>query len=254
MGAQEYVELHKKNPDCKVAWVLSDDEGKLNPVSYHACIICAEENASKYLKNGTYDVAESDMKGKNMAFVDVSSTSGYVIPAIALATKFGISNVDDLGEPGKFFNNVLFQGKHHLAVLAVLQGDADFAGVSDYGSIESYIDLVEGEKGALGAVYKIKDGLEAPFDEMAGRKYRVINSYEVPAVPFVVNLGYVPQDINQKVVDLMCSDEVAQNKQFFKDPSDSATVTKYTQTSGKVRFVPCDDSYYDDFRKLIGEA
>lgn len=253
LGAKEYVELHKKNPACQVAWVISDGEGNLNPVSYHSQIIVAEENASKYFRDGKYGVTKEDMQGKNMAFVDVSSTSGYVIPSIALATEFGIENADDLGEPGKFFNNVLFQTKHQLALLAVLQGDADFCGVADYGTITSYYDVVEGENGALGTLYKVKDGLAAPFDELAGRQFRSIDSYEVPAVPFVVNLDVVPEDINKKVIEYMGSETVYNNKQLFKDPSDKDTITQYTQSTGKVRFIECPDSYYDNFRKLIGE-
>ena len=84
-------------------------------------------------------------------------------------------------------------------------------------------------------------------------KLRCVSSLPVPAVPFVVNTDYVPEDMNKKVVDYMCSDAVSGNKELFKDPSDKDTVTKWKQTTGKVTFTPADDSYYDDFRKLIGE-
>ena len=97
LGAKEYVELHKKNPAVEVAWVLSDGEGKLNQVSYHSQILVLEENADKYKKGDSYELTQDAMKGKNMSWVELSSTSGYVIPSIALATEFGISDSEELG-------------------------------------------------------------------------------------------------------------------------------------------------------------
>lgn len=252
LGAKEYVELHKKNPAVEVAWVLSDGEGKLNQVSYHSQILVLDENADKYKKGDSYELTKDLMKGKNMSWVELSSTSGYVIPSIALATEFGISDSEELGESGKFFNTVLFGGSHVNSIYNVLTGDADFCACDDTGAANNY-NVVEGENGELGAVYEIKSGLEAPLDKYAGVKLRCVSSLPVPAVPFVVNTDYVPEDMNKKVVDYMCSDAVSGNKELFKDPSDKDTVTKWKQTTGKVTFTPADDSYYDDFRKLIGE-
>lgn len=96
LGAKEYVELHKKNPAVEVAWVLSDGEGKLNQVSYHSQILVLDENADKYKKGDSYELTQDAMKGKNMSWVELSSTSGYVIPSIALATEFGISDSEEL--------------------------------------------------------------------------------------------------------------------------------------------------------------
>ena len=252
LGAKEYVELHKKNPAVEVAWVLSDGEGKLNQVSYHSQILVLDENADKYKKRDSYELTKDLMKGKNMSWVELSSTSGYVIPSIALATEFGISDSEELGESGKFFNTVLFGGSHVNSIYNVLTGDADFCACDDTGAANNY-NVVEGENGELGAVYEIKSGLEAPLDKYAGVKLRCVSSLPVPAVPFVVNTDYVPEDMNKKVVDYMCSDAVSGNKELFKDPKDKDTVTKWKQTTGKVTFTPADDSYYDDFRKLIGE-
>ena len=205
------------------------------------------------LKPGENEVTFKDaMKGKNMSWVELSSTSGYVIPSIALATEFGISDSEELGESGKFFNTVLFGGSHVNSIYNVLTGDADFCACDDTGAANNY-NVIEGENGELGALYEIKSGLEAPLDKYAGVKLRCVSSLPVPAVPFVVNTDYVPEDMNKKVIDYMCSDAVSGNKELFKDPSDKDTVTKWKQTTGKVTFTPADDPYYDDFRKLIGE-
>lgn len=254
LGAQEYVELHKKNPAVEVAFVLSDKDGKLNQVSYHSQVLVSEENAAKY-KNakGEYELNEELMKGTNIAYVNQSSTSGCIIPSTVMSTEFGVANVDDMREPGKFFNNVIFGGSHVLAMYQVLTGDADVCTVDDTGAANNY-KVVEGENGVVGSVYEIKADLEAPMDEFAGKRLVVIASYPVPAVPFVVNTDYVPADMVKNIVDYMCSSAVSDNPELFKDPKDEDTVTKWKKSSDKIGFVPADDSYYDEFRKLIGEV
>ncbi|MGI6032724.1 MAG: PhnD/SsuA/transferrin family substrate-binding protein [Coriobacteriales bacterium] len=249
LGAKEYVELHKKNPKIEVAWVVSDSEGKLNKVSYHSQLVVLEKNANKYKRNGKYTVKAEDIKGKNISWVELSSTSGYVIPSIVLAKKFGI-NADDLGESGKYAKTVLFGGSHVNSMYNILDGDADICAIDDTGSANNYT-VVEGELGKVGAVYQIKEGLEAPLDQYAGEKLRVVASYPVPAVPFVVNTDYVPDDMNKKVVEYMGSKEVYDNTQLFVTEGDETTVSKWDKGQ---RFIKATDSYYDDFRKLIGEA
>lgn len=252
LGAKEYVELHKKNPAVEVAWVLSDKEGELNQVSYHSQILVLEENAAQYLHDGTYSLSKEDMEGKNMSWVELSSTSGYVIPSTILAKDFGLSSSEELGESGKFFETVLFGGSHVNSLYNILTGDANFCAADDTGLANNY-DVVEGANGELGSLYKVKDGLEAPLDKYAGVQLRVVTTYPVPAVPFVVNTDYVPEDMNKKVIDYMCSSAVSDNPELFKDPSDKETVTKWTKSTDKVSFISAGDDYYDDFRKLIGE-
>lgn len=252
LGAKEYVELHAKNEACQVAWVLSDENGELNQVSYHSQILVLEDNASEYASGDSYELTQELMEGKNMSYVDLSSTSGYVIPTYSLAAEFGIEDPDDLGESGVFFDTVLFGDSHVGALYNVLCGDADFACCDDTGLANNYT-VIEGENGELGTLYAVKDGLDAPLDEYAGVQFRCVMSNPVPAVPFVVNTDYVPDEMNQNVIDYMCSEAVSGNPELFKDPDDEDTVTKWEQT-GKDTFIPCDDSYYDDFREMIGMA
>ena len=152
LGAKEYVELHKKNPKVEVAWVLSDKEGELNPVSYHSQMLVLEDNSDQYKKaDGTYEVTKEQLEGKNYSWVELSSTSGYVIPSISLATTCGIDNPDDLGESGKFFDTVYFGGNHANSMLNVLTGDADFCSADDTG-MAAYYNVIEGGNGELGAI------------------------------------------------------------------------------------------------------
>jgi len=59
-----------------------------------------------------------DLKGKNMAWVDPSSTSGHIFPKANLLTK---KNID----ADKFFNRQIFAGSHDALVLSVINGTVD---------------------------------------------------------------------------------------------------------------------------------
>lgn len=59
-----------------------------------------------------------DLKGKNIAWVDPSSSSGHIFPKAALMAK---KNID----PETFFGKQIFAGSHDALVLAVLNGTVD---------------------------------------------------------------------------------------------------------------------------------
>lgn len=59
-----------------------------------------------------------DLKGKNIAWVDPSSSSGYIVPKAALITKKKIN-------PDEFFNKEVYAGSHDALVLSVLNGTVD---------------------------------------------------------------------------------------------------------------------------------
>ncbi|SHF98309.1 phosphonate transport system substrate-binding protein [Microbulbifer donghaiensis] len=64
-----------------------------------------------------------DLKGKNFAFVDPTSTSGYLLPMLALK-KAGIP-------PRRHFKNVIYTGGHDANILAVKHAKVDGATVAD---------------------------------------------------------------------------------------------------------------------------
>jgi phosphonate transport system substrate-binding protein len=64
-----------------------------------------------------------DAKGKRMAFVDPSSTSGYLFPAAYLKKK-GY-------DPETFFSQLIYAGSHDKAVQSVYNGDVDIAACYD---------------------------------------------------------------------------------------------------------------------------
>jgi phosphonate transport system substrate-binding protein len=62
-----------------------------------------------------------DLRGKNIAFVDPGSTSGYVYPMVMLIKKGLVKNRD----PKTFFKEAMFAGTHEAALLALLNGSVD---------------------------------------------------------------------------------------------------------------------------------
>lgn len=74
-----------------------------------------------------------DLKGKNIAWVDPASSSGFIIPKAALITKKKI-------DPDKFFGKQVYAGSHDALVLAVLNGTVD-AGAT-------FVNDTKGEDGA----------------------------------------------------------------------------------------------------------
>ncbi len=59
-----------------------------------------------------------DLKGKNIAWVDPASSSGFIVPKASLITKKKI-------DPDTFFGRQVYAGSHDALVLAVLNGTVD---------------------------------------------------------------------------------------------------------------------------------
>ena len=81
---------------------------------YHSQIIARKDSGIKEV---------GDLKGKTLAFVDPSSTSGHLFPKAGLI-KLGI-------DPEKFFGRVLFTGSHDSNALAVANKRVDAATIAD---------------------------------------------------------------------------------------------------------------------------
>jgi phosphonate transport system substrate-binding protein len=62
-----------------------------------------------------------ELRGKTIAFVDPSSTSGYVYPMVMLIQKGLVQNRD----PKTFFKDFVFSGSHDAGLLALLNGHVD---------------------------------------------------------------------------------------------------------------------------------
>ncbi len=250
LGASEYVEAHAKNPAVTIAFVQSNDEGELDQASYYAMFGVKIDDADEYLDaDGNYSI--ENLAGKNFSFVSLNSTSGFVLPATVIVGQEGLDSTDELSESGSYFGTVLFPGSHPGALYNLMSGEADAAVFADY-LIDPSVELVSGEASEVGAVYRVRDDAETPLDEVAGQEFVIIESLPVPAVPICINTDVTPADMVESIIEYMTSDEVANNPEIFADPDDAETVSNWTKTSDKICFVRADDSYYDEFREMIG--
>lgn len=113
------------------------------------------------LKDSPYQKIE-DLKGKNLALVDVNSTSGNNVTRFELNKK-GI-------DPETFFGKVIYAGSHDNACLALAQGQVDVAANAWTNDKDSYLYRLV-NKGQLrkadGTLMKVEDfriiGTSAPI-------------------------------------------------------------------------------------------
>jgi phosphonate transport system substrate-binding protein len=95
------------------AFVIAET-AKAGRTYYHSQIITLKTSGIKDI---------DDLKGRNFAFVDPASTSGYAFPLAGLL-KAGI-------EPKRDFKNVIFTGAHDANAVAVANGKVDAATIAD---------------------------------------------------------------------------------------------------------------------------
>lgn len=95
------------------AFVIAETK-KAGRTFYHSQIITLKTSGIKTIE---------DLKGRNFAFVDPASTSGYVFPLAGLL-RAGI-------EPKRDFKNVIFTGAHDANAVAVANGKVDAATIAD---------------------------------------------------------------------------------------------------------------------------
>lgn len=81
---------------------------------YHSLIVARKDSGIR---------AVADLKGKNFAFVDPSSTSGHLFPKAGLI-KAGFN-------PDKDFGRVIFSGSHDSNAVAVQNGKVDAVAIAD---------------------------------------------------------------------------------------------------------------------------
>ncbi len=156
------------------------------------------------------------LQGKTIAYVDPSSTSGYIYPKELLRQR-GIKPREEV-----------FAYGHTQVVLKVYQGDVD-AGAVFY----SPRDTVTGEY--LDARAKIATEYPDVFN-----KVKILALTEpIPNDPVVMRRG-LPESVQQAIVSALI--------EFQKTPDGKASLMEIASVEG---FVPAHDRDYDDVRKLV---
>jgi len=75
---------------------------------FYSCLIVRSDKPYKTV---------ADLKGRNIAWVDPASASGYIVPKASL--------INDGMDPDKFFGKQIFAGGHDSVVLGVINGSVD---------------------------------------------------------------------------------------------------------------------------------
>ncbi len=110
-GPQSYVVAHRIAGAQAIAKELSE----AGSTGYHAILVVHKDSGWKTL---------ADVKGKKLAFVSPMSTSGYLVPSIALEEQLGIA-------PEAYFSEIVFTGSHGSSVQRVVNKDIDVAATND---------------------------------------------------------------------------------------------------------------------------
>ncbi|MDO4443154.1 MAG: phosphate/phosphite/phosphonate ABC transporter substrate-binding protein [Slackia sp.] len=247
LGPEGYVQANRKNAAVQAAFTNSDDKGGLEGACYYSRICVREEDAELYKDGAGYSIA--GLKGKSFSFVSATSTSGFKIPSSAIMDEFGLESSDVLLESGAFFSEVLFGNSHAGSCVNLMNGDVDAAAFDDV-DVDMYLDLVEGEKNTVGAIYKVKDDAEAPLDSVRGKRFTIIGITPVLNSPFCFNEDALSEDDRTKIVEYFCSDAVAQNKSIFVDPDNADAKGIFKKESDATCFVEVDDAWYEPIRML----
>lgn len=256
LGGEGYTQAHEKNPAILPMVVDSGKSGTLKDAKYYSMLGVLIENADEHKKNGvwTYD----NLEQKDFSFVSNSSTSGFRIPSSVISDYFGKTGKykgmtsKDLLEGGsdKLFSKVMYGGSHQGSMLNMLSGKSEVSAFCN-SCVQAYVEWVEGsiDDPLAGDVVVIKEGAAAPFDEYEGMEFTFISTTPVLNAPLVMNTNLLTDEQSETLIDVLTSDEVANNKKIFVPKDSSFTGLGFNEG---VRFVEVEDSWYDPIRKLSG--
>ncbi len=174
LGASGYAKVYLTDPNA-VDPVLTTVQTD-GATGYYSIMLARKDSGITTLE---------DMKGKKLGFADPDSTSGYLVPAVALPAQLGAKVDDYFGETG-------FGGGHENVVLEMLKGNFDGAvtwssGVGDYA--DGYTS---------GNIRKMVDKGLLDMDEVV----EVWKSPLIPNGPIVVS-NQLDKDVRAKFISYM---------------------------------------------------
>lgn len=247
MGAQGYIEANAKNDAVQPLVVPTGPSGTLDDAIYHSWLAVNVDDQDNYKVDGEFSL--DTIEGTTFSFVSNSSTSGFVVPSSTIIDYFSDQELteEDLMEGGPFFEQVLFGGSHQGSAVNLLNGSAEVAAFCDT-CVENYVEIAEGEENTVGAVYRVKDGAEEPFNTVAGKEFILMSVTPVLNAPFVANTEVLSEEEFNTIQELFASDEIANNEKIFV-PEDSDAPALFTK-SEEERFVPVEDEWFNPIREL----
>ncbi|MCI5078340.1 phosphonate ABC transporter substrate-binding protein [Oricola sp.] len=174
LGASGYAKVYLTDPEA-VDPVLTTVQTD-GATGYYSIMLSRKDSGITSLE---------DMKGKKLGFADPDSTSGYLVPSVALPAQLGAKVEDYFGETG-------FGGGHENVVLEMLKGNFDGA-VTWSSGVGAYADGY-----TSGNIRKMVDKGLLDMDEVV----EVWKSPLIPNGPIVVS-NKLDQDVRAKFVSFM---------------------------------------------------
>jgi len=255
-GAEAYVQAKAKNDAVIPLVIPSGASGTQSDAVYYSWLAVNKGEEGNYMANGAYAI--DNIQGKRFSFVSNSSTSGFRVPSSNIVKYFGAKDAwkgitsDDLLEGSKegFFSDVQFGGSHQGSAVNLISGKVDVAAFCD-ACVNNYVTLATGEENVVGAVYKVNDKADEPFDKFPGKEFVLIASVPVINAPFAANSATMTAAEIKAIQDLLTSDEVAKNTEIFapKEAIDAGFKPFFRKTKEE-RFLVVPDSFFDPIRKM----
>jgi phosphonate transport system substrate-binding protein len=137
-----------RNRSADLAWVhpmgyvLANREAKAMIVAKNRWHGTTTFTSRIYVRKDSGIKTVEDLRGKTIAFVDPSSTSGYVYPMVLLIQRGLVKNRD----PKTFFREVVFSGAHDASMKALQNGHVDAMASFDMAREQYLKDPAEREK------------------------------------------------------------------------------------------------------------
>jgi phosphonate transport system substrate-binding protein len=255
-GAEGYVQAKERNDAVVPIVIPSGSNGSLDSAVYYSWLAVPRGQEANYQDGGEFKI--DNIQGKRFSFVSNSSTSGFRVPSSNIIQYFGAQEQwsdltsDDLLEGGSdtFFTDVQFGGSHQGSAVNLISGKVDVAAFCDT-CVANYVTLVEGEANTPGAVYRVNDDADEPFNQYPGAEFVLISATPVLNAPFVANSNLLSAEEITALQNVMTSDEVANNTQIFATEAeiDAGYRALFRKTDAE-RFLVVEDSFFDPIRAL----
>ena len=125
-----------------VGYVLASREAKARIVARNLWHGKSSFTSRIYVRRDSGIKTLEELRGKTIAFVDPSSSSGYTYPMVLLIQRGLVKDRD----PKTFFREVMFAGAHDAAMRALLNGHVDAIASFDMAREQYLTDPAEREK------------------------------------------------------------------------------------------------------------
>jgi phosphonate transport system substrate-binding protein len=255
-GAEAYVQARDKNNAVVPLVIPSGADGTVDTAVYYSWLAVRRGNEDAYRSGDGFAI--DNIQGKRFSFVSNSSTSGFRVPSAGIVKYFGAQDAwkdltaDDLIEGGaeNFFSDVQFGGSHQGSAVNLISDKVDVAAFCD-SCVTNYVTLVEGTENTPGAVYRVNDNADEPFDKFAGEEFVIIQAVPVLNAPFVANGSMLTADEISKLQEALTSDAVANNEEIFAPQAKiDAGFKPFFKKTNAERFLVVEDSFFDPIRAM----